>query len=168
MNLRLVSHTALAISILPLFSIGIRAGSEEGIRWTAYSRTAKGITGDVTVSPSAVAFEDGHQLRLIFVGESRGVTLEPDDPPAKLYRIETAKPRDPQTSYEICGTPLHAVFLAITERDVNSYEMMMMGVAKGQRLRTLVLTALIGPTVPDAHTDKDRICGTFGYIRAVN
>ena len=156
---------ALIIPIL-LLSFGTQAGPEQGIHWTAYCRTAKGITGDITVSPSAIWFEDGHRLHLIYVGESRGVTLEPGDPLTKLFRIEAPKPIRFDAGYELCGKKLRPTFLSVIDREVSNYELMMMGNARDDKMRMLILTIFTGRALPDAHTDKDRICASFGYIRA--
>ena len=105
-------------------------------------------------------------MRVTYLGQSRGITLEPDDPLAKLYQIDAPKPSSRDVGPKLCGEPLRATFLAIVERDVSHYELMMMGAADDAKLKTLILSALTGSSVPGAHFDRNRVCASFGYLRS--
>jgi hypothetical protein len=157
----------LALAIVPLMLLGSgNAQSKSGVHWTAYSKTAKGITGDIVVSPSAVTFEDGHRLHLAYIGTHQGVTLESGDPVARIFRIEYPKSDRFDTGY-LCGKELRPTFLAVVERDVSDYELMMMGYASDRKIRMLILTVLTGQEAPDTHANVDRVCASFGYLRHI-
>jgi hypothetical protein len=158
----LVVHAIAALLLLPFCE---RAWAQRVGHWKAYSRTATGITGDITISPSAVLFEGGRQLHITYLDEHRGITLEPGDPLAKLYQIDAPTNASLRADPELCGKLLHPTFLAIIERDVSPYELMMMGAVHGTSLRTLSVSALTGSSVPGAHGNRNRVCASFGYVR---
>ena len=123
--------------------------------WMAYSRTAVGITGDITLSTSEITFADGQRLQLSPVGTATGVILAPviSDDVADVYRIN--EPRDLQllSGNVLCGAsrlPTYMTALKVGDRGQSG---------------TLYISFLTGDATPSQGMDERRFCASLTFKR---
>lgn len=83
-------------------------------KWTATSRTATAITGDITTCPGTLSFGNGTKLKLQFVGNKKGSWAFGSADSAMIYRV--TPPSDPLllNGNTLCGEPVHFIALSPT------------------------------------------------------
>ncbi|AWN49732.1 hypothetical protein DK419_28180 [Methylobacterium terrae] len=133
------------VAVAMLASIPALAGP--GVeRWSALSRTAMAITGDIALSPA----------RLVAAGRTFPLSVSADAPafgtpsgpvPARILKV--TKPADPRLLHgnTLCGKPVR--WLVAYRRDAG---------------RSLTLAAFSGEAFPAGESGPD-LCGTFSYFR---
>jgi hypothetical protein len=119
--------------------------------WSANSMTAISITGDITLSPTRITFQNGTSLDLSFVGEVSGFDLSLGEfsygRPVREYRITRPKNVRLLRGNHLCG-PKVPTYLLVYE---GSY---------------LNLAVLSGNDTLTKAGFQSRLCGTFSYAPA--
>ena len=144
---------ALALTAL-LAQLSAWAASA-GEQWTAYSKTALSITGDVTLASDRITFGNGKSLPLAPAGDVAGFKGDDGKPVnATLYRVTA--PDDPLllNGNRLCGGrgPQPATFVVVWKRPV--------GVKGDPDLRTMA--AFSGSERP-REAGGPNLCGTYNY-----
>jgi hypothetical protein len=108
---------------LLVFCLGLGAAdSSSRIQWTAYSETARVITGDIILSNSEIDFGSGKKLKLKYLGKEKGISSAPGVPDARLYRIEGAANVTLGDSKTLCGGAL-PTYIGTVEIPLTPYEL---------------------------------------------
>ncbi|WP_093569591.1 hypothetical protein [Methylobacterium sp. 174MFSha1.1] len=136
----------MAATLLSALTVNPALAAPGVERWSALSRTAMAITGDITLSPT----------RLVAAGKSLPLAVAADVPafgtltgpvPARILRV--TKPVDPVLlrGNRLCGAPV---------RWIVAY--------RGDDGRRLTLAAFTGDTLPTRESGPG-LCATFSYAR---
>ena len=131
------------------------ASPDAGVHWAAGSSTAMAITGDITLSPSQVQFQNGAALRIQYVADVPGFTPSGDPTtalPAQLFRLTDGANPSLLQGNTLCG-PQPPTYLISQTRTL-----------AGQPWLDLML--LLGDAPPDPASYATRLCATFGYVPA--
>lgn len=83
--------------------------------WTATSRTATAITGNITTCPGTLTFGNGKKLKLQYVGDRKGSWAFGGADSAKIYSV--SPPSDPVllNGNTLCGEKVHFIALSDTQ-----------------------------------------------------
>jgi hypothetical protein len=101
------------------FLVALLASSPAGAaeHWTAYSKTAESITGNVTFSPDRITFGNGKSLPLAVAGTVAG--FETLGRRGQSTRFRVTSPDDPVllNGNRLCGgrTPVPVTFIIVTQ-----------------------------------------------------
>jgi hypothetical protein len=147
---------ALLGSFLALAAAGPLPAPE---KWEALSSTAMAITGDITMSPTRIAFSGGAALPLAAEGALAGFKADGKPVAATLYRVTV--PADPAllNNNHLCGgggSAAKPASFVVTWRPAP-------GPATGPESRALAVYS--GAVRPSSDSDPT-LCGTFLYDAA--
>lgn len=121
--------------------------------WTAYSRTASDITGDITLSSTQIVFQNGVSFMLSPVAGNTDINLETYGltGPVHLFRVDDPRAVHLLNGNTLCGAmahPVQATFIgtvAVGEKEL--------GVAVFSGRRDLTVSNV-----------EARLCGTYRYF----
>ena len=142
-----------------LFGQGCLA-KDAGVHLRAYSTTARGITGDITLSSEEIVFENGQRLELSYVGESSVGLTGDDKSPAKVFRIIRLRIVRTGGINALCGARTVPTYLAVSIVP-RSPDLIATGVPK-----VLGLFAIKGTQAPGREVNPDRICASFSFAQS--
>lgn len=139
-------HTAivlLAAGLLPM-AASARSGVE---RWSAASKTATAITGDIQLSPTRLIMANGAMLPLAVDSDPKAFGTSSGPQAARILKV--TKPADPKllNGNTLCGAPVRWI-----------------AVYRGAGGKELNLAAFSGMARPTGENGTG-LCGTFLYSR---
>jgi len=150
MTVRVVLPALASMAVLASASVW---GASADERWTAYSKTAISITGDVTFSPGRITFGNGRYLPLAPAGSIPRYNALGKSVTAGLFRVTA--PSDPVLLHgnRLCGgrTPQPVTFIVVSTVGP---------VPDGPELRSMDVFADATPPNAEGGTQS---CGTYNY-----
>lgn len=132
--------------------------------WSAYSKTALSITGNVRLSAKNIIFGNGQGLSLSYLGTAWG--LDPASWNKSTYLVfRIVNPKDVLllNSNTLCGE--HPTYIAASVEMATSYELMMWGKKPDSRIQELELAVYSSDKPPSSGNVIEGQCATYGYVR---
>lgn len=133
-----------------LTAIGIAIGSAPALAtdYEAASTTALGITGDMSLTDTSIAFEDGTELRFSEMIDAP-IVYDGTKMPATIYKLATpSNPTFKGSGNDLCGQDVTYIATWADED----------GAEPG-----IILTTYTGATVP-TNADEE-MCSLYWYVR---
>ena len=139
-----INAAVITVALLASTSVAAAPRTE---RWSATSRTAMAITGDITLSPTKLVMARRAVLPLKVDSDTKTFATNTGNQAARILRV--TKPANPKllNGNSLCGTPVRwiAVYRSNGGRDLN-------------------LAAFSNSRRPTGESDTG-LCGTFLYSR---